>query len=169
MVYQIQFKQTLPIPLGKAWEFLSSPENLKTITPPHMGFNITSRPEGKMYPGMIISYMVSPIPGVPMTWVSEITHVREPYFFVDEQREGPYEIWHHQHLLEEIPGGVEMTDIIHYKVPGWFLGRILNALFIRRQLQGIFDFRKKKLEELFGKYEKSDFATLFRNDRVILN
>jgi ligand-binding SRPBCC domain-containing protein len=150
-------QQKLPINIEKAWEFISSPENLKKITPPNMGFNITSEfPGGKMYAGMIISYIVKPVLRIPIRWVTEITHIQEPQYFVDEQRFGPYSFWHHKHFLKEISGGVEMTDTVHYKVPFWFIGDFVNFLFIRKQLSEIFNYRCKKLEELFGKYPEDN-------------
>lgn len=153
-LHQLHFSQKLPVDIHKAWDFLSSPKNLETITPKEMKFEIrTGFKEGdKMYAGMLISYLVTPAPGIPMKWLSEITHVYEPFYFVDEQRSGPYKFWHHQHFLKEINGGVEMQDIISYKIPFGIVGDFLNTLFIRKQLQNIFDFRKKKLEELFGKH-----------------
>ena len=145
--------QRLPIPLDRAWDFFSSPLNLKEITPPHMGFHVTSDPAflEKMYAGQIITYTVKPLLGIPLFWMTEITHVEPGQFFVDEQRVGPYKIWHHQHHFKPVPGGVEMTDLVHYKIlPGW-LGNAANLLFVRRQLDDIFDYREKKLEEMFGK------------------
>ncbi len=150
----ITTNQRIPISLDKAWEFISSPENLKKITPPAMGFHITSEFSGeKMYPGMIISYIVKPFLGIPVRWITEITHLQEPEYFVDEQRFGPYSFWHHKHFLKVIDGGVEMIDIVHYKVPFWFIGDIINFLFIRKQLSKIFSYRYKKVEELFGKFD----------------
>jgi len=152
-VGKIHYKQKLPISLEKAWEFLSDPKNLNEITPPDMSFEITSDflPE-KMYPGMIITYKVSPFKGIKMDWVTEITHVKEGEFFVDEQRFGPYTFWHHQHLIKAIEGGVEMDDIIHYKAPFGFLGKLATPLIVKPKLKQIFDFRKTKLESLFGVY-----------------
>jgi len=150
----ITTNQRIPISLDKAWDFISSPENLKKITPPAMGFHIISEfPGEKMYPGMIISYIVKPFLGIPVRWITEITHVRKPEYFVDEQRFGPYSFWHHKHFLKVIDGGVEMIDIVHYKVPFWFIGDIINFLFIRKQLSKIFNYRYKKVEELFGKFD----------------
>ena len=103
-----------------------------------------------MYPGQIIEYTVKPVLGIPLYWMTEITHVVDKQFFVDEQRFGPYTMWHHQHHFKAVDGGVEMTDIVHYKLPFWFLGDIANTLFVKKQLQGIFDFRWKKVEDLFG-------------------
>ena len=130
--------QKLPIDIHTAWEFFSSPKNLKPITPEYMGFDITSaNRDEKMYPGMIILYNVKPLFNVPVAWVTEITHVREPYFFVDEQRSGPYKFWHHQHKFKEIPGGVEMQDIVHYHLPFWFLGRLAERLIVWKKLKEI--------------------------------
>ncbi|ULQ55259.1 SRPBCC family protein [Flavihumibacter rivuli] len=151
-VHSLKTVQKIPVTLEKAWDFFSSPANLAAITPSHMGFNIISKHHGpRMYQGQIIEYKVSPVLGIPMYWMTEITHVEEGKFFVDEQRFGPYSLWHHQHHFREIDGGVEMTDIVHYKIPLGFLGDLANSLFVRRQLDGIFDYRFKKVEELFGK------------------
>ena len=103
-----------------------------------------------MYPGQVIEYKVHPILGIPLYWMTEITHVVQHKYFVDEQRFGPYELWHHQHHFKEVPGGVEMTDHVHYKLPFWFLGDIANVLFVKKQLKGIFDYRFKKVVEMFG-------------------
>ena len=151
-LFQLQEKQLIPTTLDEAWDFISSPKNLKEITPKYMGFKVTSSnlPE-KMYAGMIITYRVRPLLGIPMTWVTEITQIFEKKYFVDEQRVGPYAMWHHQHIIEEVDGGVMMTDIVSYKPPLGFLGSIANWLFIRRQLKGIFSYRKVALEKRFGK------------------
>lgn len=141
----------LPITLDKAWSFFSNPKNLKEITPDYMGFDITSeflKPE--MYSGMIITYKVTPILNIPMSWMTEITHVQDRSFFVDEQRLGPYKVWHHQHHFKEVEGGVEMTDIIDYVVPFGFLGRMLEPLFVKPKLKEIFNYREAKMKSLFG-------------------
>lgn len=115
-----------------------------------MGFRILYLSgNGKMYPGQIIRYKVQGIPGVNMHWVTEITHVKEPFYFVDEQRFGPYALWHHQHHFREVKGGVEMTDEVNYALPLGPLGILAHALFVKRELNRIFDYRFKKLEELF--------------------
>lgn len=152
--YQLKTSQRIPATMEQVWDFISSPANLKKITPEHMGFDITSGelPE-KMYPGMIISYKVRPLLGIKMTWVTEITHVKEGAYFVDEQRVGPYALWHHEHFIEPIEGGVLMRDIVSYRPPMGFLGAIANAVLIRRQLNGIFSYRYKAVEEMFGKFE----------------
>ena len=114
-----------------------------------MGFIITSPPQPEMYPGMFIMYKVSPISGIKLNWVTEITHVREKLFFVDEQRRGPYRIWHHEHHFREVEGGVEMRDILHYRVPFGVLGMLADHLFVKRKVRGIFSFREKRIRELF--------------------
>lgn len=133
------------------WEFMSSPANLAKITPAYMGFQILNDlATNEMYPGQIIEYYVTPLGGIKMHWVTEITHVKDKDYFIDEQRFGPYSFWHHKHFLKEAPGGVEMTDILHYKVPFGFLGKIVNALFIKKKIDEIFKYRYNKLEELFN-------------------
>ncbi len=150
-IYSFESYLQLPISIEKAWNFFSSPSNLKLITPPHMGFVITSDYKNeKMYSGQLISYVVKPLAGIPLTWVTEITHVQEPDYFVDEQRFGPYSLWHHKHFFREIDGGIEMRDLVHYALPLGFLGRIANTLFVKNQLSSIFEYRTQKLEELFG-------------------
>lgn len=151
--YTIKTVQKIPVTLDQAWAFFSDPANLKTITPPDMGFDIISAHHGeKMYPGQLIEYRVSPLSGIKLYWMTEITHVQDRAYFIDEQRFGPYALWHHQHHFREIPGGVEMTDIVHYKNPLGILGRLANSLFVRKKLRSIFDFRYRKVEELFGSW-----------------
>lgn len=150
-IYQLRSIQRLPISKQEAWDFLSAPENLKTITPDYMGFDIVSGADRKMYPGQIIEYVVTPILGIKTKWVTEITHVRQGEYFVDEQRFGPYSLWHHKHFIKEIDNGVEMEDIIHYKVPMGFLGQWAHPFLVKPKLQEIFEYRKDKLTELFGK------------------
>lgn len=153
-VHSLKRVQCLPISPETAWDFFSNPTNLKEISPARIAIQVTSDPEfsaRKMYAGQIITYTVKPILGIPLFWMTEITHVGEGQFFVDEQRAGPYALWHHQHHFTAIPGGVEMTDLLHYSVPFGLFGDFANWLFVRRQLLDIFDFRKEKLETLFGK------------------
>lgn len=154
-VYSIKTVQQIPVSIDTAWDFFSSPDNLKEITPANLGFNIVSKHHGdKMYAGQIIEYTVKPVFGIPLYWMTEITHVADKKYFVDEQRYGPYSMWHHQHHFKTVEGGVEMTDIIHYKLPFWFFGDIAYALFVKKQLQNIFDFRYKIVEERFGTMAK---------------
>jgi len=151
-IYRLKTKQFLPISLEKAWDFFSSPLNLKEITPEYMDFTITSEltKETKMYPGMLISYTVKPMLGIPMTWVTEITQVKHHKHFIDEQRFGPYRMWHHEHFFKEVKDGVEMTDEVTYVLPFGILGRLGHSLFIEKQLKAIFDYRFKKVEDLFA-------------------
>lgn len=149
-VYTLKASQKIPSDISSVWDFISSPKNLKEITPDYMGFEIQGDLPEKMYPGMVIQYKVSPVLGIKMTWVTEITHVEKNKYFVDEQRVGPYNMWHHQHHIKEIPGGVLMEDIIDYQAPFGLLGDVANALFIKKQLDGIFDYRKTALEQRFG-------------------
>ncbi len=151
-------KQNLPISLEKAWEFLSDPKNLKVITPDYMGFNILSGADRPMFPGQIIQYIVTPIAGIKTKWVTEITHVKHLEYFVDEQRFGPYALWHHKHFIREIEGGVEMEDIIDYKLPLGFLGELVQPFLVAPKLEEIFAYRAKKLIELFGEYKKANPA-----------
>ncbi len=149
-VYSLKTVQQIPVSLDTAWSFFSNPANLQRITPGHLGFRIISEHHGDtMYAGQIIEYKVSPLLGIPLYWMTEITHVEPGRFFVDEQRFGPYSLWHHQHHFREVPGGVEMTDIVHYKLPLGFLGDLAHGLMVRKQLKEIFDYRFRAVEELF--------------------
>ncbi|MCX7546939.1 SRPBCC family protein [Xanthomarina sp. F1114] len=152
--YQLIKEQKINCTIDALWDFISSPSNLKVITPEYMGFDITSEnlPD-KMYPGMIISYKVSPILGIKTTWVTEITHIEDKRFFVDEQRVGPYTLWHHQHIIEPIENGVLMRDIVSYQPPFGFLGAIANHLIIKSKLKEIFDYRTVAVEKRFGLYQ----------------
>ncbi|MDC7998487.1 SRPBCC family protein [Gilvibacter sediminis] len=152
--YQFKRSQKIPASIDEVWDFISSPANLQEITPDHMGFEITSGelPE-KMYPGMIISYIVKPLMGIPMTWVTEITQVNDKSYFIDEQRVGPYKIWHHQHFIEPIEGGVLMSDIVSYQPPLGVLGSIMNSLVIRKKLEEIFDYRVEAVNKRFGTFK----------------
>lgn len=155
--FHLKFSQQIPIDLEQAWDFFSSPMNLARITPKEMAFTVTSalQPEEKMYPGMIITYKVSPVAGIKLNWMTEITQVEHHKYFIDEQRFGPYKFWHHQHHFKSIAGGVEMTDILTYGLPMGFLGNIANSIFVANKLQQIFNYRNKKVIELFGDYTKT--------------
>ena len=153
--YALTFLQDIPVSLDTAWDFFSSPLNLNKITPPDMRFVVTSdyTEETKMYAGMIITYKVSPLFGIPLNWMTEITHVKEKQYFVDEQRFGPYALWHHQHHFKEIKGGVQMTDILHYAIPYGVIGRATNKLLVGKQIRKIFEYREKAIYQLFGKFK----------------
>ncbi len=152
-VHSIKTIQQIPADLTTVWSFFSDPQNLKAITPDKLRFNVISKHQGnRIYAGQIIEYTVSPLLGIPLYWMTEITHVQEAVYFVDEQRYGPYAMWHHQHHFKAIEGGVEMTDIVHYKNPFWIFGEAANGIFVRKQLQDIFSFRYKKTNEVFGEW-----------------
>lgn len=149
-IYQLKAEQYLPISKDDAWSFLVNPKNLSIITPPHMNFKITSPyTNDKIYAGQIITYKVSPFKGFRSNWVTEITEVVEGKYFIDEQRFGPYAMWHHEHMIEEKNNGTNMIDIISYKPPFGFIGALAEPVIIRKQLKQIFEFREKKLNELF--------------------
>jgi len=154
--YHLEFEQNLPIPLADAWDFFSSPLNLARITPKEMNFKVTSNytKDTKMYAGMLITYHVSPVFGIKMNWMTEITHVKEHEYFVDEQRFGPYALWHHQHHFKEVPGGVKMHDILDYAIPYSFLGQVANRVLVNREVKNIFTYRTKAIDDLFGKYKE---------------
>jgi len=151
-IYQIHEDIEVAASLEEVWEFISSPSNLKEITPEYMGFEITTPglPE-KIYPGLMISYKVRPLLGIRMNWLTEITQVREPHYFVDEQRSGPYALWHHEHNLQAIEKGVLMSDLVTYRLPAGPLGTLAHGLFIKKQLKGIFQYRELALEKRFGR------------------
>ena len=151
-IYTFHRTQKLPISRKEAWEFLSNPKNLSALTPKEMNFTIISDDQKKMYAGQIIQYSVTPLANIKTKWISEITHLEEGKYFVDLQLFGPYAFWHHKHFIHEIDGGVEMEDIIDYKVPFGILGRIIHPLLVKPKLEKIFSYRQQKLEKIFGKY-----------------
>lgn len=149
--YQLKKQIELKAGIDDVWEFISNPANLKKITPDYMGFDITSGDlPDIIYEGLIISYIVAPVAGIKTQWVTEITHVEENKYFVDEQRVGPYKMWHHQHFLSETDNGTLMSDIVSYKPPMGFLGSVANYLVISRKLDEIFEYRTRAVTELFG-------------------
>ena len=152
MVNKLFYSQKLPISLDDAWDFLSSPNNLKLITPESMNFKIIDWDKKKAYPGQIIQYTVSPVLGIRIKWVTEITQVIRNSYFIDEQRFGPYSFWHHKHFIKEIDNGILMDDVIHYKIPFGLIGKILNKIYVQNKLDKIFKYRENKLNEIFGNY-----------------
>jgi ligand-binding SRPBCC domain-containing protein len=150
-IFTLESGQELQISLDEAWDYFSSPENLQKITPEKMRFKITSKVDRKVYQGQIITYKVSPFPLITTNWVTEITRVKHQEFFIDEQRFGPYAMWHHEHFFESLPNGnTLMKDKISYKLPFGFLGTIAQKLFVKRQLTSIFEYRFSTLEKLFN-------------------
>ncbi len=156
MLYRLTRETFIPAPVTEVWAFFSRPENLNRITPPDMRFEILSEVPPEMQAGLIIEYRVRPLWGLPVRWVTEITHLHgpgqgaPPYFFVDEQRLGPYRFWHHRHEFWPTEEGVRMKDLVHYKLPGGLIGRWLHPYLIRPRLEYIFDFRAQQIATLFG-------------------
>ncbi len=148
-IYTLERTQVVRMPLDECWSFFSDPRNLARITPPSLRFRVRSDLPHDVYAGLMIRYTVSPLLGIPMTWVTEITQVAEPSFFVDEQRVGPYRLWHHEHFFRALDASqTEVRDLVHYAPPFGPLGAIINAFVIRPQLEAIFDFRAAQLEKL---------------------
>jgi ligand-binding SRPBCC domain-containing protein len=149
-IHRILRKQLIPVSLEEIWAFFSNAGNLAVITPPKMNFRVTSGelPQD-IYPGQVITYKVSPLLGIPLFWMTEITHVVPLKLFVDEQRRGPYRLWHHQHHFEQQENGILMTDLVHYELPFYFLGEIVHQLLVYRELQAIFDYRSKQISTIF--------------------
>lgn len=149
-MYQLYAEQALPISMEEAWDFLSNPTNLKTITPDYMGFDIVAGADSNMFEGQIIQYIVTPIANIKTKWVTEITHIKDQSYFVDEQRFGPYQLWHHKHFLEPIEGGVLMKDIVDYKLPAGVIGQMVHPYLVKPKLKEIFEYRADKLNSIYG-------------------
>lgn len=153
-VYSLFSRQKLPVSLEAVWAFFSDPKNLAAVTPPHLNLKVTHEVfGGAAYAGQVMTYKVKPLLGIPINWMTEITHVEPMKYFVDEQRKGPYKLWHHQHHFKAIEGGVEMTDLVHYRVPFGIIGSLANALLVKKELKKIFAYRYQKITALFGKWE----------------
>lgn len=150
-IYQLSCEQTIHAGLGEVWEFFSSPKNLDKITPDDMAFDITSRLLDKTYEGQIITYNIEIIPKIKTGWVTEITHYKDREFFVDEQRFGPYAMWHHEHHFKEIADKrVVMRDIVSYKLPFGIVGNLIAGKIIQRKVKSIFLHREKVINEIFS-------------------
>ena len=149
-IYTLTSEQILPISLDKAWEFFTLPTNLDKITPKEMEFRITNNPPNKTYKGQIITYKIGVLPMIKSNWITEITHFEDHQFFVDEQRFGPYAMWHHEHHFEALPDGkVKMTDIVNFKLPMGILGDFFAGKFVTNKVKFIFESRHKILEKAF--------------------
>ncbi|MBA3882398.1 MAG: SRPBCC family protein [Chthoniobacterales bacterium] len=158
-LYTFRHTQVVALPLDTCWSFFSNPANLSRITPPGLGFRIRSELPREIYPGLLIRYTVSPVLRIPLTWVTEITHMRKPHFFVDEQRVGPYRIWHHEHSFRGISSeDTEVTDVVHYVPPFGPIGAVLNALVIAPRVKAIFDFRADQLAQIAPSGGRDSFA-----------
>ena len=153
-VNKLVYTQKIPAGIEEVWDFFTNPQNLVHITPKEMHMKITNKDDiGSLYKGMIISYELSPFFDFPVRWSTEIQHVDKPREFADEQKSGPYEFWRHKHLFREVPEGVEMTDIIEYKIPLGFIGEMLNQFLVHNRLEYIFAYRYRKIEEIFGEMQ----------------
>jgi len=148
---KLKQEQFLPISLDEAWKFFATPKNLNEVTPDDMVFEIISELPETMYAGLLINYRLKPMFNIPINWCTEITHIKEKEYFVDEQRKGPYRIWHHEHHFKAVKGGVLMTDILHYDIGKWIVGRIAGKLFVDKKVKGVFEYRNKTLETYFKK------------------
>jgi len=149
-VYKKETVQHISASIEECWTFFSNPSNLQKITPETMGFQITDFDKKSMYAGQIIQYKVSPLLGLKLSWMTEITFVKDKSYFIDEQRFGPYALWHHKHFFEPSENGTKMTDVVHYALPFGFIGRIMNSLVVKKQLNTIFEYRVKKVDEIFN-------------------
>ncbi len=149
-VQKLYRKQLINATLSEVWDFFSHADNLARLTPAYMQMKVTSGDlPAEVYPGQIITYTLKPLLRISVSWMTEITHIIPGRLFVDEQRSGPYRIWHHEHHFEEQDGKVLMTDIVHYQLPFSFLGSFAHFLFIKRQLDGIFEYRQRQIETIF--------------------
>tara|TARA_B100000686_G_scaffold305891_1_gene344794 strand:+ start:852 stop:1328 length:477 start_codon:yes stop_codon:yes gene_type:complete len=155
-IYKMCCHQDLPISLEQSWDFFSDPRNLEKITPKELGFHITSDVSQGMRNGMLISYRLRLPTRNQMTWVTEIKHVDPPHGFVDEQRFGPYRFWYHEHRFRQVRDSVRCEDIVNYALPFGPLGRCAHALFVRRELEKIFNFRKVFLDDYFNTRKDGD-------------
>jgi len=144
--------QQIPVSIDAAWSFFSSPGNLALITPPEMMVTITDGAGGEsIFAGMIISYTLYPFMMIPVRWETEITNVSRPFSFEDRQKSGPYEYWHHRHFFREIQGGVEMKDMLEYRLPMDIFGEVVNTLIVSRRLEEVFSYRRKRIGEILGR------------------
>lgn len=149
-MYKLERTQVLPVPLTIAWKFFSDPLNLGKITDKELELVVLSKHDGEsIYAGQIIEYTVKPLPLLTFNWVTEITHVDDHKYFVDEQRRGPYAFWHHQHHFENKGPSVIMRDIVHYRIPFGIAGRIAHSLFVKKKLERIFDYRSEVIRDIF--------------------
>ena len=151
MKHELYREQQLNCDLQTAWDFFSSPLNLPKITPKDMAFTVLSEQKtNKIFEGMIIDYTVSPLLGIPLKWKTRITSVIPNKSFTDFQEKGPYKLWnHHQFIPNE--KGVLMIDKVDYELPFGVLGNIAHALFVKKKLEKIFNYRFQILENLFNK------------------
>lgn len=152
-MYRLSNTQKLPISLDEAWEFLSNPTQLENITTDELSFQKLHDIPDKMYEGMLMQLRLKPFLGIPIDWLTEITHIKEKEYFIDEQRVGPFRFWHHEHRVLPIEGGVEIQDTVHYVMPFSIFGRFVHWLFLRKQVENIFIYREETMEKVFGRFK----------------
>lgn len=152
-MYRLRNTQKLPISLDEAWEFLSNPNQLENITTDELSFQKLHNTPDKMYEGMLMQLRLKPFLKIQLDWLTEITHIKEKEYFIDEQRLGPFRFWHHEHRVLPIEGGVEIQDTVHYVMPFSILGRFVHWLFLRKQLENIFNFREEAIEKVFSRFK----------------
>ncbi|MDD4971222.1 MAG: SRPBCC family protein [Paludibacter sp.] len=153
-MHKLKQEQFLPITLDEAWHFFATPRNLNEVTPDNMVFEIISQLPDTMYEGLLILYRLKPMLNIPIEWCTEITHIKEKEYFVDEQRKGPYKIWHHEHHFREVKGGVMMTDLLQYDIGKWFIGWLAGEIFVHNKVKAIFEYRIKALDIMFNQNHK---------------
>ena len=152
-IYSLKVKQKISQPIEEVWNFFATPKNLNELTPKNMNFNIISGRSDDFFPGKIISYSVNPFKFWNIKWVTEITHINKNKLFIDEQRFGPYSMWHHEHhFIKNEDGSTTIYDKVIYKIPFGIIGKIAHKLFIKKRLTEIFNFRKKRINQLFTDY-----------------
>lgn len=149
-VHVLATAQDLPIDIEEAWRFFADPWNLPRITPPWLALRITSQPPPQIFPGLVITYTLRPLRFLVTDWVTEISHVSEGSYFIDEQRLGPYRFWHHLHRFEAVPGGTRVMDVVHYALPFGAIAEWLHQWSVRPRLREIFRYRRAMLQQLFG-------------------
>jgi len=148
-IYQLYRQQTLNMTVQEAWSFFSSPSHLNDITPDFFHVTITSKVPEKIYAGLMISYQMKAVFGIPMNWLSEVSHCDEPKRFVYEQRIGPFKFWSHEVCLTEQQNGILLEDIMFYAMPLAWLGQLINTVLIADKLERIFDTRHAYLQSKF--------------------
>jgi ligand-binding SRPBCC domain-containing protein len=146
--YRLSRQQWLPAPLETIFPFFSRPENLQTLTPPFLDFKIVEVP-AEIQAGSLIRYKLR-LRGIPIRWTTKITEWTPPHGFVDEQLSGPYALWHHEHRFVAERGGTTMFDTVDYALPFGVLAWPAYKLFVRRDVESVFDYREKRMRELFG-------------------
>jgi ligand-binding SRPBCC domain-containing protein len=150
-LYTLYAKQIVDKQIDFLWDFFSKPSNLNKLTPEDVEFKIISGKSDDFYEGKIISYKIKPFKLVTLNWITEISKVKEESYFIDKQISGPYKMWHHEHHFKSNNDGTtEIIDKVKYKIPFYILGRISHKIFIKRKLIKIFNFRQKKINELFN-------------------